>query len=146
MKTTKIACLFFILFLYNCTMKPTKSKTELQNEVKTTEQNFAKMAQEKGIAEAFNTHAAEDAVLMRNNQLIKGKTEIAEYMKNSSLENITLEWEPDFIEVASSGDLAYTYGNYTLKIHEQDTVKELKGIFHTVWKLQKDGTWKFVWD
>jgi ketosteroid isomerase-like protein len=24
--------------------------------------------------------------------------------------------------------------------------KDFKGIFHTVWKKQKDGSWKYVWD
>ena len=29
---------------------------------------------------------------------------------------------------------------------ENGSTSEFKGIFHTVWKLQQDKTWKYVWD
>ncbi len=147
MKTiTNILYFLIVLLFINCTIKPKNTMEALENEVRATELNFAKMAKEKGIAEAFIFYADENAVLMRNNQLIKGKSAIADYMKKSTNENITLEWEPDFVEVAASGDLAYTYGKYTLSIAEKDTLKQSSGIFHTVWKLQSNGTWKYVWD
>jgi len=147
MKTiTNILYFLIVLLFINCTIKPKNTMEALENEVRVTELNFAKMAKEKGIAEAFIFYADENAVLMRNNQLIKGKSAIADYMKKSTNENITLEWEPDFVEVAASGDLAYTYGKYTLSIAEKDTLKQSSGIFHTVWKLQSNRTWKYVWD
>jgi ketosteroid isomerase-like protein len=43
--------------------------------------------------------------------------------------------------------MAYTYGKYIWKIKETDsTFVEYKGVFHTVWKRQKDNSWKYVWD
>lgn len=57
-------------------------------------------------------------------------------------------WKPDTVIVAESGELVYTYGKY--EHLEKDSVGNLKisssGIFHTIWKKQKDGSWKFVWD
>jgi ketosteroid isomerase-like protein len=29
---------------------------------------------------------------------------------------------------------------------EAGEVGEYQGVFHTVWKRQPDGTWKYVWD
>ena len=43
--------------------------------------------------------------------------------------------------------MAYTYGEY--EFTSLDTLgksKVSKGIFHTVWKRQGDGTWKYVYD
>jgi ketosteroid isomerase-like protein len=57
-------------------------------------------------------------------------------------------WNPDTVIVAERGELVYTYGKY--EHLEKDSVGNLKisssGIFHTIWKKQKDGSWKFVWD
>jgi ketosteroid isomerase-like protein len=58
-----------------------------------------------------------------------------------------VNWTPDFIEVSADGTLGYTYGKYVWKIKQANgTIKELLGIFHTVWKRQPDGSWKYVWD
>jgi ketosteroid isomerase-like protein len=128
-----------------CTTK-TNTMTIYQEEVKQTELAFAQMAKEKGIAEAFLFYAAEDAVIMRNNQLISGKNAIKAYFNKraDAYQNIELKWRPDMVDVATSGDLAYTYGNYQLINH--DTNEKSEGIFHTVWKRQSDGQWRFVWD
>lgn len=118
-----------------------------KQEILETESNFADMAKEKGINKAFLTYAAEDAVLLRGNKLIIGKDTIRAYMENQASGHMTLTWRPDFVDVSKSGDLGYTYGYFTLtyKDQEGDTV-ENKGVFHTVWKRQTDGTWRFVWD
>ncbi|MFC2138829.1 YybH family protein, partial [Bacteroidota bacterium] len=60
---------------------------------------------------------------------------------------VKLEWKPDYIDVSTSGDLGYTFGKFTFSA--KDTTGKLiesEGIFHTVWKRQEDGSWKYVWD
>jgi ketosteroid isomerase-like protein len=114
-----------------------------------TEKNFADMAESEGIPEAFLFYAAEEAVLMRNNKLVIGRKRLQEYFdqQSSSGQEVHLTWKPDFVDVSSSGDLGYTYGNYRFSYTDSTgTVREDSGVFHTVWKRQKDGTWKFVWD
>lgn len=60
---------------------------------------------------------------------------------------MSLQWDADFVDVSKSGELAYTYGKYTFTaIDSTGKTIDDKGIFHTVWKKQKDGKWKFVWD
>jgi len=119
-----------------------------KNEILETEQNFAKMVLEEGIDKAFLFYAAEDAVLMRNNELVTGKNAIRLYFEDQKLnEEVSLTWEPDFVDVAKSGDLGYTYGEYIFaSIDSNGNKVESRGIFHTVWKREKDGAWRFVWD
>ena len=134
------------LFLFSCNTKPDKKSIEKwKQEVMETELNFAKMAKEEGIHKAFTTYAADDAVLMRNNKLILGINNIDLHYKNQTSKG--LDWAPDFVDVAASGDLGYTYGHFTFThIDSTGNTAVNKGIFHTVWKRQKDGTWRFVWD
>ncbi len=116
-----------------------------KQEIKDAEAAFAQMAKEEGMNEAFRSFAADNAVLMRGNQLIEKKTGIAEYMKDQNSKG--LAWSPEFVDVAKSGDLGYTYGYYTFSYEDQEgNPAESKGVFHTVWKRQEDGSWKFVWD
>jgi len=116
-----------------------------KQEVRDAELSFSKLAGEEGIHKAFTSFAAEDAVIMRNDELVEGLMNIDIYYKNQTSKG--LAWSPDFVDVSASGDLAYTYGHYTYSYTDSTgKAMENKGIFHTVWKRQADGTWKFVWD
>ena len=138
-----------ILF-YACNTASKKGSIEKwKAEILETEREFAAMAQKEGIPEAFLTYAADDAVLMRNNSLIIGIEALKEsYKKGKSAGNkVSLDWKPDFVDVALSGDLGYTYGKYTYTTTDSiGKTNVIEGVFHTVWKRQADGKWKFVWD
>lgn len=138
------------LLLIGC-QSPSKevSMDEWKNEIVAVEKAFAQLAGEEGVPKAFLTFAAEDAVLMRNNTIIKGKDSIkANFLKQAGAwDNVQLTWEPIFVDVARSGDLGYTYGTFVYT--SKDSIGNLvssEGVFHTVWKRQQDGTWRFVWD
>ncbi len=122
---------------------------EFKAEVVKTEQDFAELVKEKGVSAGFLAFADENAVLKRGEKLIKGKAEIQKYFEAQDLKykDVKLEWSPDFVEVAQSGDLAYTYGKATYSVVTTDgQIDSGAGLFHTVWKRQADGTWKYVWD
>jgi ketosteroid isomerase-like protein len=118
-------------------------------EILDTEKEFSEMASKEGIATAFLKYAAEDVVLMRNNNLIIGKSKLQDFYKekNANSGNVSLTWKPDFVDVSNSGDLGYTYGKYQYtSIDSIGNKHTSEGVFHTVWKKQSDGKWKFVWD
>lgn len=86
---------------------------------------------------------------MRNNQLIFGKEAIKSSFDRGTepAQKVSLTWKPDFVDVSVSGDLGYTYGEYIYSfIDNTGLQKSDTGIFHTVWKRQKNGEWRFVWD
>lgn len=122
------------------------NKEDIQKEIFNTEKEFEKMSAEKGVAQAFYYFAADSAVILRDT-LIKGKDKIRIYYDKESLRNARVNWTPDFIDVSECGTLAYTYGNYSWKIADSTgKISEYTGVFHTVWKKQKDNSWKYVWD
>lgn len=123
------------------------NKAAIRDEVFLAEQEFEKMASEKGVAEAFYYFADDNAVILRgNDSLIKGRENIRHYYIVSFNPDARLSWKPDFVYVSDCGTLAYTYGKYIYSV--KDTSGDLRqstGIFHTVWK--KNGSeWKYVWD
>ncbi len=150
MKFLNRIAIITLLLVTSCSSGPGEETIKgWKNEILETEQNFAELAQEEGIPKAFLTYAAEDAVLMRNNTLVVGKIAIAQQFENqnTSGNKVSLSWKPDFVDVSISGDLGYTYGSFIYS--SQDSLgqtNKIEGIFHTVWKRQADGSWKFVWD
>ncbi len=127
-------------------MKDGKNDSEKWiREIRETEARFARMAAGEGLHKAFVAFAADDAVLLRNGRLIVGKDAIGDFYHDRDSKG--LAWAPERIEVSASGDLSYTYGHYTFTYLDKngDPAKNT-GIFHTVWKRQPDGSWKYVWD
>ena len=138
--------LIFSLILLSCHSQPNLSEQSKQ-EIREAEAAFAQMASEVGIVEAFIAFADESAVLERNNHLIHGLDSIRAHFSSPTPEGTTLEWTPDFVDASSSGDLGYTFGKFVYtRLDSSGTPLKTAGIFHTVWKKQSDGSWKYVWD
>lgn len=145
MKNLPQYLILILLLITSCATETEKDSIEKwKQEIRQVEQDFAKMVNEKGIHDAFLNFAADDAVLKRGS-LVIGKQAIDKHLEKSTSKN--LSWSPDFIDVAASGDLGYTYGKYVFTYTDSiGNLLEDTGIFHTVWKRQADGLWKFVWD
>ena len=131
-------------FIAGCTSSHSEKN---QNDILAAEQAFTQMAAEQGVKVAFLEFAADSAVLNRGGRIIKGKSEIESYFDSQTMQNVQLQWTPEFIEVSESGDLGYTYGPFTFFgiSADGDTIQS-SGIFHTVWEKQEDGSWKYVYD
>lgn len=128
-----------------CNHQVKHSREADRDEIIKTEHEFAVMAREKGIAEAFYEYAAEDAVIHRGGKLLSGKEAIRAYFEGAIRPGTTLDWSPDFAD--ASGDLGYTYGRYQMSVPDSTgSVTESHGMFHTVWRREPDGKWRFVWD
>ena len=144
----KMYLAFATALLCSCTVTMEDNGPEKQKEaILAAEKSFAKMASEEGIPEAFIAFADQNAALLRQGKVLKGKTAIAAFYNAGSFDNVTLEWEPTFVDISESGDLAYTYGDYVFtRTDSLGNISKNTGVFHTVWKKQADGTWKYVWD
>jgi ketosteroid isomerase-like protein len=139
-----------ILFSVLTACNPSSNKARLETakkEIVQTEQAFAAMAKEKGLSEAFAYFADSAASLNRGSYIIHGKDSIRLYYLAPRYMGVELQWKPDFVEVSASGDLGYTYGRFLFSTHDSTgQAIRSKGIFHTVWKKQANGEWRFVWD
>ena len=149
MLSTNKRLLILILLFAPLASLAQSAKEKAIKEITKTENDFSAMASAKGLEAAFNWFAATDAIIKRgNDSLVYGKAGITNFYSKDVFKKAVLKWSPDFTNASESGDMGYTYGKYTwqLKDDQGKMVEESIGIFHSVWKKQKDGSWKFVWD
>ena len=147
-KMKKFYLVFLILSGFLCSCHNTENpglSVRWEKEVLQAEKDFAAMVSREGIHKAFVAFADEDAVLMRKEKLITGKAAIDSLYTGQDAKG--LSWIPDAVHVSGAGDMAYTYGKYSYTYTDEEGKEQVsEGIFHTVWKRQIDGTWKYVWD
>jgi ketosteroid isomerase-like protein len=105
------------------------------------EHNFAKAAAEKGTRDAFLEFLADDGIVFQP-QAVNGKKFWTERQRRKGL----LNWEPIFADVSRAGDLGYTTGPWEFRPNGPDDKPVAFGQYFTIWKKQRDGSWKAVLD
>lgn len=140
--------LLIAILLMGCsTTNVTELRQKAKAEILSAEKAFEATVAKKGLAQAFYEFADSQAVLNRQGRLIKGNDSIFAYCRNAEKGFVSLTWEAEFVEVAPSCDMGYTYGTYLFTSKDTlGTLVQHKGIFHTVWKKQATGEWHYVWD
>jgi ketosteroid isomerase-like protein len=115
--------------------------------LKQLEGEFMKAAAEKG-SQGYMSYYADDSVEVPNGgPLIQGKPEIAKGMGFLDDKNSRLIWTPVGADISASGDLGYTYGTYEFHAKNKEGKPVVDyGKYTSIWKLQKDGSWKVVLD
>ncbi len=59
----------------------------------------------------------------------------------------TLTWQPDGARALDSGKNGLTWGRWQRQFQGKDgKIMQLTGQYITVWRKQKDGSWRVVWD
>ena len=105
---------------------------------------FAQDAAQHG-HDAFLTWFADDGVELDDGGGVVTKEEMRKQL--AWADGTSLTWTPVKADMAASGDLGYTFGNYVFK-HKDKTGKLITdyGKYTSIWKKQKDGSWKVVVD
>jgi len=108
-------------------------------------QDWAAKDQDKIMA-----HYADDAILIvSGSPSSSGKEAIRTALKPMVADPaLSLKFHPNKVEVAKSGDVAYTQGTYTLTLTDPQTKQVVNdhGSYVTTYRKQPDGTWKAVTD
>ena len=77
---------------------------------------------------------------------MEGRDNIYQSMK-AGQKNTTLAWEPQRAMVASSGDMGWTWGKYTLSYLDQEQLEQQNhGKYLNIWERQEDGQWRVAVD
>jgi ketosteroid isomerase-like protein len=106
-----------------------------------SEKKFYRTAEEGGTRTAFLTFLADDAIVFRPGP-VNGK-EVWEKRAETGLDLI---WEPTFAAIARSADFGYTTGPAKWRANKTDEKFLGYGQFVSIWKKQKDGSWKVALD
>ena len=109
---------------------------------------FDQATLERGLDGFMSFFAEDGVVLMPNIGPVKGRAAIRKTKEAGfARPGFSLRWKPEYADIAASGDIGYTYGPYTLTFNGADGIKVTRtGRYFTIWKKQKDGTWKVMLD
>lgn len=123
------------------------TKEEAIQQIKDVEQAFNDLLAKEGRAVAFAHFAAPDGGIHRNGKMIIGKDSIFAFYDEKTSVNVKLTWKPERIDISEDFTLASTWGpfEYSGERANGETFAST-GLFHTVWKRQQDGSWKYVYD
>jgi ketosteroid isomerase-like protein len=123
------------------------SQSDAAAALKKLEGEFMHAAADHG-SQGYMSYYADDAVEAPNGHaFLIGKAEIAKTMGFLDDPNNHLLWTPVGGDMAASGDLGYTYGTFEFRSRDKEgKLVSNYGKYTSIWKRQKDGSWKVVLD
>lgn len=116
------------------------AQTTLESLV-SAEKAFAKMATDATTKKAFVQYLSDSSIIFRPGP-VPGKA----FWQGATDDNDLLTWEPRFADISAAGDMGYTTGPFEFRLDRKDEKPAGTGHFVSVWKKEKDSTWKVVLD
>ncbi len=144
MKTTFWLVLLLAAFMLGAFANPQSDGTAALVKI---ESEFMRAAADHG-SQGYMSYYADDAVEVPNGHaFLKGKAEIAKTMGFLDSPDNHLTWAPVGAGISGAGDLGYTFGTYEFSSKDKDGKPVVDhGKYTTIWKKQKDGSWKVALD
>ena len=130
-----------VVLLLNECASVSLDTTAAAREVADRERAFARTMAERNY-ESFATFVAEEGVFFPNDTTaLRGRAAIAEgWRRFYAAKEAPFSWEPDSVEVLSSGTLAHSSGPV------RNAQGQLIGRFNSVWRKDADGVWRVIFD
>jgi len=139
-----------MLAITGCQQAPAKVDTAaIEKQLKEGETRWNQAYAQRDAAALAGAYADDAALANPGAPLVSGKEAIRKETAAFAADpNLRVQFASDRIQVAASGDLAYTRGHYSLTMTDPASRKPSTstGNYLTVWKKQQDGAWKAVED
>ena len=102
------------------------------------DRDFAALSQNTDPKQAFANYLAANAIMLpRAGDPIEGyEAALASFGEEAGFD---LHWQPQFAEVAESGDMGWTWGRYQLLVEGEQLYS---GKYVNIWTRQPDGSWQ----
>lgn len=111
-------------------------------QMKDAELNFARHSVTYGRKAAFSEFLADESVIFTDNWIMHGK----QYWLDRKASALVLKWEPEFMDIATSGDFGVSTGPWEAQEFRPYTLPVSTGYYLSVWKKQPGGKWKVILD
>lgn len=114
--------------------------TDAREQVKAVERAFAKTMADRDLG-AFTEFLSDEAVFFSGPAPLRGKEQVAAFWKRFYEKPAApFSWEPEKVEVLSSGTLALSSG----PVH--NSAGKLIATFTSIWRMEKPGVWRIIFD
>ncbi len=105
------------------------------------EKDFAAYSVAHSTMEAFQRVIDSNSIMFDNGKPISA----IEFWNKREKKPGVLNWRPQYAEISASDDFGYTTGPWTFQQAANDSIIA-RGQYSTVWRLDKNGHWKFLVD
>ena len=132
--------LVLVFSLFSCSPASKEQVDTAGKEVEAREIAFAKTMEDRDF-DAFLDFVSPEAVFFNGNEPQRGYAAISQAWAGFfEGETAPFSWQPDVIEVLESGRLALSSGPV------RGASGEIIGRFNSIWRKDKDGQWRVVFD
>jgi len=150
MPIQRVLCCFsvaLLLVVSGCHQQALDHRAADESAIRALDAQWSKTAGAHDL-DGIVSYYSDDAVLLPPNApAATGRQAIRASWADLAAPGVSIAWQASKVEVARSGDLAYSVGTYTLAMKDpQGKPIADKGKFMEVWKRQPDGNWKAVAD
>jgi len=128
------------LALAACAPMPMQSRDAAQS-LAAAETEFGRHSVREDMRVAFLANFSDDGVFVRN-----GWTPSNAWLRDRAAPPIVLDWHPQYVEVAASGDMGLSTGPWKITSKTDPAAPSAHGQFVSVWKRDAHGTWKVAVD
>lgn len=141
------ACLALMMLTAGCNQTPPDTRAADVQTVKDLDAQWSKTAVAHDLDGTVAYYSDDASVLPPNAPLATTKEAIRAGWAEILVPGSEISWQPNKVEVASSGDLAYVVGSYSMTMKDAQGKPVVDhGKYTEVWKKQADGKWKAVAD
>jgi len=126
-----------LCLISGCSPNPRQAVREMVE----AERKFYQTGQEQGTRAAFLNFLSDNGIVFRPGP-VNGEKVWQEKPENG----LDLIWEPVWAGIARSGDFGYTTGPAKWKTNKNEAKPVGFGEFISVWKKERDGSWKVAVD
>lgn len=132
--------IFLLIILLNLRMLTLHSQKGISGLIE-AEKNFAAYSVAHSTKDAFLKFLDSTGIVFNEGKAVNG----IQLWSNREKKPGILNWQPVYAEISSSGDFGYTSGPWTYQSSVNDSIVA-RGIYTTVWHINKNGEWKFLID
>ncbi len=143
---------FLLVVLAGCNTTPPAPAVDLaaeESKVRDAETTDMKSWAAKDVDKILNFYVDDATLMTPGMPAMKGKDAMRPVLKAIVADpNLKLDFSAQRVEIAKSGDVAFSQGTYTMVTTDAKTKKPVtdKGSYVTTYKKQADGSWKAVSD
>jgi ketosteroid isomerase-like protein len=143
--------IFVLVILAGCSQTPAPAVVSRATDIKSL-----RAAQEAAIDAFVSKHAdhmvsaysADASLMFPNSPILQGEGLRTAIRALAADPNFSMRFSTDKVEVASSGEVGYTRGTYTMTMSDPNSKKILRenGKYVTIYAREADGSWKMIED
>jgi len=144
----RLACVSLTVIAMAGAVSVSAQNKSPEDAIRDADQGWARVFAAKDL-KASVEYCADDASFMAPNAPIAiGKEAIGKaFTFFFTFPELKINWRPNKIEVARSGELGYSSGAYEMSVKDPSgkTIAD-HGKYVTLWRKQRDGSWKVIYD